>query len=83
VVAKNISVSVEIKMDAIPANDTNTTGRLIPGISMGEIVLSIDRDQVDFNYGGSPSAGIVNLFTGAFLDYMINSVEATMLDQMN
>ncbi len=82
-VAKNISVSVELEMDALPANDTNTTGRFIPGIRMGDIVLSIDREQVDFNFGGSPTASFVNLFTGAFLDYMINQVEATIISQMN
>jgi hypothetical protein len=44
VVAKNISVSVELNMDALPANDTNTTGRFIPGIRMGDIELRIDRE---------------------------------------
>jgi len=70
-------------MDALPANDTNTTGRLIPGIRMGDIVMSIDREQVNFNFGGNPTAGFVNLFTDAFLDYMINQVEATIISQMN
>jgi len=41
--AKNISVSVELKMDTLPANDTNSTGRLIPGIKMGDISLNIDH----------------------------------------
>ena len=29
-------------MDALAANDTNSTGRLIPGISIGEIYMYVD-----------------------------------------
>ena len=35
VIVKNVSISVELRMAVIPANDTNTTARYITGISSG------------------------------------------------
>ena len=49
-------------MATVPANDTNSTGRYITGIESGFINVLIDRDQVDFSFGGDMMVKILNPF---------------------
>ena len=78
VLIKNITISVEIKMDALAANDTNSTGRLIPGISIGEIYMYVDPAQVVFKFSGSVIAESIDLFSPAFLEYLIKQTELSI-----
>lgn len=62
VIVKNLSISVEMVMAILPANDTDTTQRYITGISSGFISVLADREQVDFTFSGDIMAKFLNLF---------------------
>jgi len=82
VVVHNVTISCEMRHAIIPANDTNTTGRYITGITSGFMSVLANRDQVDFTFGGDVMASFLSLFQSFYKDLMISVVEESMVESL-
>jgi len=82
-VSHNMSLNNEIIWTSIPAADFNVTGRRLMGIKTAYAVVRIDRNALDFKFGGNFMARMASIFHDSVLPIVMGNVAQALDAQIN